>query len=122
MIKKYALIAFIQCMSSVGSLEKSTGSAALSSGVVVDMGVAVGVKGVTGTFGGAGGKTHCQCGFGLLEDVGAVGFQGDAEGAVEVEGHGGGKDDLSSLLELSKSPKALELRGDDMLGASPAPK
>ena len=42
---------------------------------------------------------------------------------VEVNGHGGGEGDLSSsLLELSKSPKALELRGDNMLGVSPAPR
>ena len=53
---------------------------------------------------------------------GAVGFQGDAVVTVEVEGHGVGKGDLSSSsLELSKSPKALELRGDDMLGAGPSP-
>ena len=61
-------------------------------------------------------------GLGLLADAGAVGFQGDAVVTVEVEGCGFGEGDLSSLsLELSKSPKALELRGDDMLGASPAP-
>ena len=46
-------------MALAGSPEKSAGSAALSSGVVVDMGVAVGVEGVTGIFGGAGGKPHC---------------------------------------------------------------
>ena len=86
------------------------------------MRVAVGVEGVTGTFGGAGRKTHCLCGFGLLEDAGAVGFQGDAEGTVEVEECGGGEGDLSSSLELSKSPKAPELQGDNMLGVSPAPK
>ena len=41
---------------------------------------------------------------------------------VEVEGRGGGKRVLSSSsLELSKSPKAPELRGDNMLGVSPAP-
>ena len=49
-------MAFIHCMASAGSLEKSVGRAALSSGVVVDMGVADGVKGVTG---GLGGKAHC---------------------------------------------------------------
>ena len=51
-----------------------------------------------------------------------MGFQGDAGITVEVNGQGGGKGDLSSSLELSKSPKAPELRGDDMLGVSPAPK
>ena len=52
-----------------------------------------------------------------------MGFQGDTVVTVEVEGRGGGEGVLSSSsLELSKSPKAPELRGDDMLGASPAPK
>ena len=69
------------------------------------MGVADGVEGVAG---GLGGKTRCWWGLGLLEDVGPVGFQGDTVATVEVEGHGGGEGDLSSsLLELSKSPKAL---------------
>ena len=105
-------------MASAGSPEKSAGRAALSSGVAVDMGVTDGIEGVTGGFGG---KARCWWDLGLLE--GAVGFQGDTEVTVEVEGHGGGKGDLSSSsLELSKSLKALELHGDDMLGASPAPK
>ena len=52
-----------------------------------------------------------------------MGFQGDAVVTVEVDGHGDGEGDLSSSsLELSKSLKAPELRGDDMLGAGPAPK
>ena len=111
-------MAFIQHMASAGSLEKSAGRAALSSGVAVDMGVTDGVEGVTGGFGG---NAHCRWGLGLLE--GAVGFQGDTEVTVEVEGCGGGEEDLSSsLLELSKSLKAPELRGDNMLGVSPAPK
>ena len=108
-------------MALAGSPEKSAGSAVLSPGVE-DMGVAVGVEGVTGVFGGAGGKTQCRCGFGLFKDAGAVGFQGDAEVTVEVEGRRGGEGDLSLSLELSKSPKALEFQGDDMLGVSPAPK
>ena len=46
----------------------------------------------------------------LSMNFGAVGFQGDTEVTVEVEGRGGGKGDLSSSsLELSKSPKAPEL-------------
>ena len=45
-----------------------------------------------------------------------MGFQGDTEVTVEVEGRGGGTGDLSSSLELLKRPKALELQGDDMLG------
>ena len=49
-----------------------------------------------------------------------MGFQGDAVVTVEVDGRGDGKGDLSSsLLEFSKSPKAPEFRGDDMLEASP---
>ena len=115
---KYALMAFIQRMALAGSPEKSAGRAALSSGMVVDIGVVNGVKGATG---GLGGKARCQWGLGLLEGV--VGFQGDTVVTVEVEGCGVGEGDLSSsLLELSKSPKALELRGDDMLGVGPAPK
>ena len=115
---KYALMAFIQRMALAGSPEKSAGRAALSSGVVVDMGVVGGVEGATG---GLGGKARCRWGLGLLE--GAVGFQGDTVVMAEVDGCGGGEGDLSSSsLELSKSPKALELRGDDMLGVSPAPK
>ena len=78
------------------------------------------VEGVTG---GLGGKARCQWGLGLLGGVGAMGFQGDTVVTAEVEGRGGGEGVLSSLsLELSKSLKAPELRGDDMLGASPAPK
>ena len=56
---KYALMAFIQHIALAGSPEKLAGSAALSSGMVVDMGVAGGVKGVAVVFGGAGGKLHC---------------------------------------------------------------
>ena len=112
----YALMAFIQRMASVGSPEKSAGRAALSSGVVVDMGVVDDVEGVTG---GLGGKARCRWGLGLLVGVGAMGFQGDTVVTVEVEGRGGGEGVLSSSsLELSKSPKAPELRGDDMLGES----
>ena len=107
-------MAFIHRMASASSPEKSAGRAALSSGVAVDMGVADGVKGVTG---GLGGKAHCRWGLGLLADAGAVGFQGDAVVTVEVEGRGSGEGDLSSSsLELSKRPKAPELQGDDMLG------
>ena len=52
-----------------------------------------------------------------------MGFQGDTEVTVEVEGRGGGEGDLSSSsLELSKSSKAPGLRGDNMLGVSPTPK
>ena len=112
-------MAFIQHMASAGSPEKLAGSAALSSGVVVDMGVTDGVEGVIG---GLGGNAHCRGGLGLLRGVGAMGFQGDTVVTVEVEGRGGGEGVLfSSSLELSKSPKAPELRGDDMLGVSPAP-
>ena len=53
---KYALMAFIQCMASAGSPEKSAGSAALISGVAVDMGVIDGVEGVVVVFRSAGGK------------------------------------------------------------------
>ena len=56
---KYALMAFIQCMASAGSPGKLAGRAALSSGVVVDMGVANGVEGVAVVFGGVGEKTCC---------------------------------------------------------------
>ena len=99
---KYVLMAFIQRMASAGSPEKLAGRAALSSRMVVDIGV---VDDVEGTTGGLGGKAHCQWGLGLLE--GAVGFQGDAVVTVEVDGCGGGEGDLSSSsLELSKSPKA----------------
>ena len=103
---KYVLMAFIQRMASASSPEKLAGWAALSSGVAVDMGVTNGVEGVVG---GLRGKAHCWWGLGVLEGVGAVGFQGDTAVTVEGEGGGGGKGDLSSsLLELSKSPKALE--------------
>ena len=120
LMRKYALMAFIQRIVSAGSPKKLAGRAALSSGVAVDIGVTDGVEGVTG---GLAGKACCRWGLGLLQDVGAVGFQGDTAVTVEVEGHGGGKGDLSSSsLDLSKSPKALELRGDDMLGVSHAPK
>ena len=109
---KYALMAFIQRMASAGSPEKSAGRAALSSGVVVDMGVVSGVEGVTG---GLGGKARCRWGLGLLD--GAVGFQGDTVVMAEVNGCGGGEGDLSSSsLESSKSPKAPGLRGVDMFG------
>ena len=112
---KYVPMAFIQRMASAGSPEKSAGRAALSSRMVVDMGVVDGVEGITG---GLGGKARCRWGLGLLE--GAVGFQGDTVVTVDC---GGGEGDLSSSsLELSKSPKALEFRGDDMLGVSPTPK
>ena len=114
---KYALMAFIQRMASAGSPEKSAGRAALSSGMVVDMGVVDGVEGVTG---GLGGKARYRWGLGLLE--GAVGFQEDTVVTVEVDGCGDGEGDLSSSsLELSKSPKAPGLRGVDMLGVGPAP-
>ena len=88
----------------------------MSSGVTVDMGVADGVEGVAVVFGCAGGKTRCQRGLGLLEGAEVVGFQGDVGTTVEVKGQEGGEGDLSLSLELLKSPKALELRGDDMLG------
>ena len=115
---KYALMAFIQHMASAGSSEKSAGRAALSSGVVVDIGV---VSGVEGAMGGLGGKARCRWGLGLLEE--AVGFQGDTVVMAEVDGCGGGEGDLSSSsLESSKSPKALELQGVDMLGVCPTPK
>ena len=56
-MRKYALMAFIQRMASPGSPEKSAGRTALSSGVVVDMGVVNGVEGMTGSLGG---KARCQ--------------------------------------------------------------
>ena len=46
-------------MALVGSPEKPAGSAAFSLGVVEGMGVVVGVKGMIGIFGGAGGKIRC---------------------------------------------------------------
>ena len=95
---------FIQCIALAGSPEELTGNAVSSSDLWVDMGVA-GDAGVV--FGGAGGKTHC------LWDLGLLG--GSTEIAVEVKGHGGGKDSLSSLLNSSKRAKALELLGEDML-------
>ena len=70
---KYALMAFIQHMASAGSPEKSAGSAALCSGVVVDMGVTDGVEGVTG---GLGGNARCRWGLGLLGGVGRWGSRG----------------------------------------------
>lgn len=45
-----------------------------------------------------------------------MGFQEDTEVTTGVEGRGGGEGDLCSSLELSKSLKATELQGDDMLG------
>ena len=90
---KYALMAFIQRMASAGSPEKLAGSAALSSRVAVDMAVTDGVKGVIG---GLGGNAHCRWGLGLLEGVGAMGFQGNTVVTVDVEGRGGGEGDLSS--------------------------
>ena len=65
---------FIQHMASAGSPEKSAGRATLSSGVAVDMGVADSVKGVVVVLGGAGEKTRCQWGLGLLEGAEAVGL------------------------------------------------
>ena len=107
-------MAFIQRMASAGSPEKSAGSAALSSGmVVVDMGVVDGVKGVTG---GLGGKT--RLGLGVLAGGGILGSQRDTVVTADVEGWGGEGFSTSSSLELSKSPKAPELRGDDMVGGS----
>ena len=109
-------MAFIQRMASAGSPEKSAGRAALSSGTVVDMGVVDGVEGVTG---GLGGKTRCRWGLGMLVGGGVLGSQRDTVVTADVEGCGGSEGvSSSSLLELSKSPKALELRGDDMVGGS----
>ena len=98
-------MAFIQRMALAGSPEKSAGRAALSSGVVVDMGVVDGVEGVTGGFGG---KTHCRWGLEWLVGGGGLGSQRDTVVTADVEGCGGGEG-VSSLLELSKSPKAPEL-------------
>ena len=104
---KYALMAFIQRMASAGSPEKSAGRAALSSGMVVDMGVVDGVEGVTG---GLGGKTRCRWGLGVLVGGGVLGSQRDTAVTADVEGCGGGERvSSSSSLELSKSPKAPEL-------------
>ena len=104
---KYALMAFIQRMASAGSPEKSAGRAALSSGIVVDMGVVDGVKGVTG---GLGGKARCRWGLGMLAGGGVLGSQRDTAVTADVKGCGGGEEVLSSSsLELSKSPKAPEL-------------
>ena len=104
---KYALMAFIQHMASAGSPEKSAGRAALSSGVVVDIGVVNGVEGVTG---GLGGRTRCRRGLGVFVGGGVLGSQRDTAVIADVEGCGGGKRvSSSSSLELSKSPKAPEL-------------
>ena len=103
-------------MALAGSPEKSAGRAALSSGMVVDMGVVDGVEGATG---GLGGKTRCRWGLGVLVGGGVLGSQRDTVVTADVEGCGGGERvSSSSLLELSKSPKAPELRGDDMVGGS----
>ena len=113
---KYALMAFIQHMALAGSPEKSAGRAALSSGVVVDMGVVDGVEGITGGFGG---KTRCWWGLGWLVGGGGLGSQRDTVVTADIKGCGGGEGVSTSLsLELSKSPKAPELRGDDMVGGS----
>ena len=48
---------------------------------------------------------------------GGLGSQRDTVVTADVEGCGGGEG-VSSSLELSKSPKAPELRGDDMVGGS----
>ena len=107
-------MAFIQRMASAGSPEKSAGRAALSSGMAVDMGVVDGVEGVTG---GLGGKT--RLGLGLFVGGGGLGSQRDTVVTADVEGCGGGEGvSTSSSLKLSKSPKAPELRGDDMMGGS----
>ena len=104
---KYALMAFIQRMAAAGSPEKPAGRAALSSGMVVDMGVVDGVEGVTG---GLGGKTRCWWGLGMLAGGGVLGSQRDTAVTADVEGCGGGEEVLSSSsLELSKSLKAPEL-------------
>ena len=70
---------------SEGSLEKSAGSAALSSVALVDIGVTGGARGTSGCLGGAGGTALC------------LGFLG-IDGAV-VEGIGeDGRSSLSLVL------------------------
>ena len=75
-MRKYALMAFIQHMALAGSPEKSAGSAALSSGVVVDMGVVDGVKGVAVVFGVTGGKTVVGGAWGCSRVLGQWGSRG----------------------------------------------
>ena len=61
-------MALIHCTASAGSLEKSVGRAALSSMVLVDMGVTGvtgGTGGARGCLGGAGGTALCLDGLGV---------------------------------------------------------
>ena len=62
-------MALIHRTASEGSPEKSAGSAALSSVVLVDMGTAGGAGGTGGCLGGAGGTALC---LGVLGDKGTV--------------------------------------------------
>ena len=111
-MSKYTFMAFIQHIASAGSPEKLAGRAAFSS-VGVDMVFAGGavVVGVTGGAVGAGGVTglnvQCLWGLGLLETLAGV--------VMVVDGHGGGEDGRSSLVESSKSPKTWEFLGFNML-------
>ena len=89
-------MALIHRTASAGSPEKSAGRAALSSVVLVDMGV-------TGAMGGAGGARGCLGGAGgTALCLGGLGVWGvDGEGAMVK---GSGKEGCSSLSLGSRSP------------------
>ena len=83
---------------SAGSPEKSAGWAALSSVVLVDIGVTGvtgGVGGMKGCLGGAGGTALC---------LGVLGFWGVEVKGTMVEGSGEDDHSSSSLGSLSWSP------------------
>ena len=88
-------MALIHCTASKGSPEKSAGRAALSSWVLVDIGVTGGAGGARGCLGGAGGMALC------LGVLGVCGFEVD--GTV-VEGSGEDDQSSSSLSSGWLSP------------------
>ena len=86
-------MALIHRTVSVGSPEKSAGSAALSSVVLVDIGVTGGAGGTRGCLGDAGGTALC---------LGGLGVWGvDGEGAMVK---GSGEEGRSSSSLGSRSP------------------
>ena len=88
-------MALIHRTASAGSPEKSAGSAALSSVVLIDMGVTGGAGGTGGCLGGAGRTTLC------LGVLGVWGFE--VEGTM-VDGSGEGDRSSSSLSSGWLSP------------------
>ena len=86
-------MALIHCTALAGSHEKSAGRAALSSVVLVDIGVTGGAGGTRGCLGDAGGTALC---------LGGLGVWGvDGEGAMVK---GSGEEGRSSSSLGSRSP------------------